>query len=398
MSCFARVLLAPSDPIFGLVSQYQRDPRSSKVDLTAGIYKNELLKTPIMQAVKKIEHYLLAQEDNKEYLPIQGDGGYLSAVANMVFGSDLSRNLSDCMSSFQTIGGTGALRIGGELIKQELGDKIYISDPSWPNHQGVFSRVGLVVTCYPYYNWVTHRFDFVAMEQFLNGLPPKSVVLLHAGCHNPSGQDPSFEQWQMMANLFRERDLIPFFDGAYLGFAGTPDEDAYPIRLFAKMGIDMFVAISFSKNFSLYGERTGALFVLSRDKDLEKNVASQLKTIVRRNYSNPPMHGMKIVKGILQDPILTKEWLSELAAMRQRIASVKQEFILKLSSSLISKDYKYLQEASGMFCFCSLGTKEVERLREEYAIYMTTDSRINLAGLISSNIDYVVNSIVKVVG
>jgi aspartate/tyrosine/aromatic aminotransferase len=398
MSCFARVPLVPSDPIFGLVSQYQRDPRSFKVDLTAGIYKNELLKTPIMQAVKKIEHHLLTQEDNKEYLPIQGDGGYLSAVANMVFGSDLSRDLSDCMSSFQTIGGTGALRIGGELIKQEITDKIYISDPSWPNHQGVFSRVGLVVTCYPYYNWVTHQFDFVAMEQFLNGLPPKSVVLLHAGCHNPSGQDPSFEQWQMMANLFRERDLIPFFDAAYLGFAGTPDEDAYPIRLFAKMGIDMFVAISFSKNFSLYGERAGALFVLSRDKDLEKNVASQLKTIVRRNYSNPPMHGMKIVKGILQDPILTTEWLSELAAMRQRIASMKQEFILKLSSSLISKDYKYLQEARGMFCFCSLDTKEVERLREEYAIYMTTDSRINLAGLISSNIDYVVDSIAKVVG
>ncbi|NDE82760.1 MAG: aminotransferase class I/II-fold pyridoxal phosphate-dependent enzyme [Chlamydiia bacterium] len=220
MSCFARVPLAPSDPIFGLVSQYQRDPRSFKVDLTAGIYKNELLKTPIMQAVKKIEHHLLTQEDNKEYLPIQGDGGYLSAVANMVFGSDLSRDLSDCMSSFQTIGGTGALRIAGELIKQEITDKIYISDPSWPNHQGVFSRVGLVVTCYPYYNWFTHRFDFVAMEQFLNGLPPKSVVLLHAGCHNPSGQDPSSQQWQMMANLFRERDLIPFFDGAYLAYRG----------------------------------------------------------------------------------------------------------------------------------------------------------------------------------
>jgi aromatic-amino-acid transaminase len=398
MSCFARVPLAPSDPIFGLVSQYQRDPRSSKVDLTAGIYKNELLKTPIMQAVKKIEHHLLSQEDNKEYLPIEGDRSYLSLVADMVFGSELSRDFAHSISSFQTIGGTGALRIGAELIKQELGEKIYISDPSWPNHQGVFSRVGLVVACYPYYNWDTHRFDFIEMEKFLKGLPQKSVVLLHAGCHNPSGQDPSLEEWQRMANIFKDRDLIPFFDAAYLGFAGTPEEDAYPIRLFAKMGIEMFVAISFSKTFSLYGERIGALFVVSHSCDVEKNITSQLKTIVRRNYSNPPIHGMRIVQGILQDPVLTKEWLSELAAMRKRIHSMKQEFIIKISARVLSTDYQYLEQARGMFCFCSLDRKEVDHLREEYGIYMTGDSRINLAGLTSSNIDYVVDSIAKVVG
>ncbi len=398
MSCFSGIPPAPSDSIFGLMAQYHQDSRSCKVDLTAGIYKNESLKTPILKVVKQIESHLLTQEGNKEYLPIEGDKRYLELVSEMVFGKTLSSVLSECISGFQTVGGTGALRIAGEFIKHHIGEKVYVSDPSWPNHRGVFSQAGLTVGHYPYYNRNTNGINFTQMEQFLKQIPPKSVVLLHAGCHNPTGKDLSHAEWEMIYHICREGQLIPFFDAAYLGFHGTPEEDAYPIRLFAKKGIEMMVAVSFSKTFSLYGERIGALFVLSASGVMANNITSQIKIIIRRNYSNPPMHGMHIVAGILNDPLLKAGWLGELAQMRERIASMKKQFSLQISSKVVNKDYTYLQDAKGMFCFCSLDPEAVERLKREYAVYMTEDSRVNLAGLIPSNIDYVVDSIAKVIG
>jgi aromatic-amino-acid transaminase len=393
MSFFENVSLAPSDPILGLNAAFIADTRAGKINLTAGVYKTEEGITPIMSAVKKMETILLQDSESKQYLPIDGDKTYLDQVGQLVFGQSFWQKNLTCISSFQSIGGTGALRIAGEFLKKEVGSQIYISEPSWPNHKGVFSQAGLSIETYPYYDMKTNSMEFEKMATCLRTLPAKTVVLFHACCHNPSGLDPTLLQWEMLAEICKERELIPFFDAAYLGLDQGIDADSSALRLFAAKGLEMLVAVSFSKNFSLYGERVGALYIVSSTKEIAEKVTSQVKILIRRNYSNPPIHGAKIVAGILLDPDLRHSWETELSEMRQRILALKMSFCEKLSNEIKTKDFGYLAKTRGMFCFCGLEKPVVERLMTEYGIYMTYDGRINVAGLTVKSIDYVVQSI-----
>ena len=393
MSFFENVSLAPFDPILGLNAAFHADPRPHKINLTAGVYKTEEGKTPIMTSVKIRESILLQDSDSKQYLPIEGDKTYLEQVGLLVFGKIFWQTNGKRVSAFQSIGGTGALRIAGDFLKNEIGSKIYISDPSWPNHKGVFSQAGLDVGTYPYYDMKTNSMQFEKMVDCLTTLPAKSIVLFHACCHNPSGLDPTLQQWELLAEICKERDLIPFFDAAYIGLDLGIESDTAALRLFASKGLEMLVAVSFSKNFSLYGERVGALYIISSSQEIAAKVTSQVKILIRRNYSNPPMHGAQIVSGILLDPELRNSWEGELCQMRERIFHLKKSFCEKLSAEIKTRDFDYLRRTRGMFCFCGLEKPVVERLMKEYGIYMTYDGRINVAGLTEKSIEYVVQSI-----
>lgn len=398
MSFFNDVALAPSDPILGLNAAFYADERQNKINLTAGVYKSDDLKTPLMKCVKDYEKKFAEEGGSKEYLPIEGESHYLQEVGKLVFGKSHWQENSPSISCFQTIGGTGALRIAGEFLLKEIRSSLYLSDPSWPNHKGVFSQVGLDIQEYPYYDRQSNSLQFEAMKAKLALAQPGSVVLFHACCHNPSGLDPSLEEWQELATICKERNLLPFFDAAYLGFDKTVEEDARAIRIFAEKGMEMMVAVSFSKNFSLYGERVGALYVISKIPEIAKRVTSQIKILIRRNYSNPPIHGAKLVGGILSQEGYRKGWEAELAEMRDRVFHLKKAFSERLVAKVKSKDYHYLAKTKGMFCFCGLDQPVVERLIKEKGIYMTYDGRINVAGLTMSSIDYVADAIANLLG
>jgi aromatic-amino-acid transaminase len=398
MSVFDHVQEASIDPILGLNAIFFQDNREFKVNLTAGVYKDEHMKTPVMHAVRKSERNILLEERSKEYLPIEGDLFFLQEVARWLFGNALWQKLLDRTSSFQAIGGTGALKVGADFLKKELHSNVYVSTPTWPNHYGIFSQAGHVVESYPYYDMKTNSLLFSEIIASLKKMPKKSVVLFHASCHNPSGLDLSIAHWEEIASICKDKELVPFFDAAYLGFGGTIDHDAMAIRLFAEKEIEMLIAVSFSKNFSLYGERVGALYILSKNEKTAKNINGQVKILIRRNYSSPPLHSAKIVREILKDDHLKKLWEDELCHMRERINGLKKEFSTKLINQITSKDYQYLLETKGMFCFCGLEKEAVETLMKEHAVYMTYDGRINAAGLSANTIDYVVDAIKKVVG
>lgn len=398
MSFFAQVPKAPLDAILGLTGLFSQDARKHKVNLGAGVYKTEDGKTPILFCVKEAERLLLDQEESKGYLPIEGDPLYLEKTARLVLGSPLYEKLSVNLSLMQTVGGAGALRLGGDFLQKELAcTKCYLSDPTWPNHPALFTQSGLAVHSYPYYNFQKKEVAFEEMLTFLSALSPKSIVLLHAGCHNPSGADLTRAQWKILADLVLEKQLIPFVDAAYLGFDISFEEDAFPIRLFASHSIEFLVSVSFSKNFSLYGERVGLLMVFSQE-NTASNVLSQLRVLARRTYSNPPLHGAKIVAKILQTPSLTVQWQQELSLMKDRIDSLRNLFVEHLSLEKMQTDYSYLASARGLFSFCNLSKHQVDRLIEEYAIYLPSDGRINVAGLSNGNIDYVVNALIAVGG
>ena len=397
MSFFDSIAMEAPDPILGLTGMFKADQRKHKINLTAGVYKTEDLTTPILSSVKKIEESILDAELSKEYLSIEGDLGYLHKVADLIFSKSFYADRKEHISSFQTLGGTGALRLGAEFIKKELSSSIFVSDPSWPNHKGIFSQCGIQVETYPYYDTTFGEMKFEEMIQSLENAPFKSCILFHASCHNPSGKDPSQEQWKALAAVCKKRSLLPFFDAAYLGFGVDFEEDAWPIRHFAELGMEMMIAVSFSKNFSLYGERIGALYIISESAETTKKITSQVKVLIRRNYSNPQLHGMKIVKGILSDPYLYNLWMEELCQMRSRVYSLKEEFSSILCKKVRTKNYEYLKETKGMFCFCGLDKVLVEKLIKEYAIYLTYDGRINIAGLTKSSMEYVADSIAKVI-
>ena len=395
---FSNVPKAPSDPIFGLTASFLKDPREEKVNLSVGIYKTEQGKTPVLSCVKEAEKFFLEQEETKSYLPIEGDPLYLKEIAALIFGRKLYGELSSHMTLVQSLGGAGALRLGGEFIAQELKESsCYIPDPTWPNHEAIFTQSRLSVKKYPYYDFKQKKVDFDAMVQHLSSLPPKSLIVLHASCHNPSGADLSRDQWSELADLCLSKGLIPFFDAAYLGFDVSFEEDAYPLQLFAHKGVEFLASISFSKNFSLYAERIGAFVLFSKGSDSEA-ILSQLKRLVRRNYSNPPLHGAKLIGKILQTPSLKLKWEEELAEMRKRISSSKSLLVSSLANARTQTDYSYLLDKKGLFSFCNLSKLQVERLAKEFGIYMTSDGRINIVGLNNSNIDYVVKSLVAVGG
>jgi len=396
MVFFEQIELAPPDPILGLAVAFNADKRSYKVNLSVGVYKTADLNTPILASVKQAEADLWISEKNKNYLPIDGDKTYLNEVGILIFGKPFWETSSARIAAIQGVGGTGSLRLGMDFLKQEVNDHLYYSKPTWVNHLQMSSKVGMITHAYPYYDVKNHCFEFDKMVAFLEKLTPKSILLLHAVCHNPTGADPTLEQWKLLSDLFLTKQLFPFFDFAYQGFAKGIEEDAAAIRLFAEAGHEMVVANSFSKNFGLYGERAGGLFVVTHSDQTAVHITSQLKVLARTHYSNPPMHGAKIIAHILKDPLLKKQWEEELTVMRQHIIKMKEALTAQLILKSKKRDFSFLKERHGLFCFCGLAKGEVDRLISEYGIYMTEDGRINVVGLNKDNLDYVVNAIIHV--
>jgi aspartate/tyrosine/aromatic aminotransferase len=397
MPFFERVPLASPDPILGLTAAYLADARENKVNLGVGYYRDEMLRTPIMHCVKLAEQVLLESEPSKEYLPIDGHRAFLEKVGELVFGSAFWGKQHVRISGFQTIGGTGALKIGGTFCKEEVDGPIFIPAPTWPNHRGVFTGCHLRVDSYHYYDFKTRTIAFDSWVSFLETLSEGSVLLLHASCHNPTGCDPTFEEWKRLAEVMRRKKLIPFFDFAYQGLGKGVAEDANAVRYFAENGFEMFVAFSSAKNFSLYGERVGALFILTENSKTAEHITSRVKQMIRTNYSNPPKHGAAIVSHILCTPSLKEQWIDELNQMRTRIIHMRKELSQRLIKQSKTIDFRHLKSGFGMFCYLGLEGAQVERLVQEYGIHMPRDGRVNMCGLNQNNIDYVVDSILKVV-
>ncbi len=394
-SFFNGIAEAPSDAIFQLTAAFNADPRLHKVNLSVGLYRDESLQTPILESVKAAEHYLISHEITKEYLPIAGDPLYIEESGRLIFGDKLWTAHRERICGIQTPGGTGGLRIGGELLRQDIGSTIAIPDPTWPNHSAIFKQCGLSVHLYPYYDPQSHSLDLDSIFEMLQNLPPRSAALFHACCHNPTGADPSEKTWNELMQLIQEKEALLFFDFAYQGFGQGLDEDAYAIRLAVQKGLECVVASSYSKNFGLYSERVGTLFAVAENEIAARHVLSKLKVLARTSYSNPPRHGSAIVAHILSTPSLRKQWSKEVDSMRDRLNRLRKTFVLALQSGRKKIDFSYLLDRAGMFCFVGLEKDKVRKLQEEYGIYMTSDGRINLAGLSGQNLPYVVESMLK---
>lgn len=396
MAFFESVQPSSPDLIFGLMEDFKKDPRPHKINLTVGYYRDWNLKTPVLKSVQKVELKLAEQAESKQYLPIEGDQGFIASAGALAFGEKLWNEHAFHIAGFQTVGGTGALRVGADFLKKEVSEKIWISKPTWPNHRSVFLHAGMHVGDYPYYDTNQQNVDFNGMCAHLSSLPEKSVIVLHTCCHNPTGADLSHSQWKELSLLFSENKLIPFFDTAYQGFADDLESDVYPLRLFVEDGHEMVVATSYAKNFSLYSERIGALYIVCKTAKAKENVLSKIRVLIRANYSNPPQHGAKIVDGVLTDKALKSLWESELSEMRERIDSIRTMFAEALIKKCKNRDYSYLLRRKGLFCFTGLHGEQVDRVIDEFAVYMTRDGRINVAGMNKDNLEYVANAISRV--
>ncbi|HBK45208.1 MAG TPA: aromatic amino acid aminotransferase [Xanthomonadaceae bacterium] len=397
MSFFANVEQVPGDPILGLTEAYNADSRPNKVNLGVGIYYDENGRIPLLRAVYQIEQQLALDAKPRGYLPIDGLAAYDSATQQLLFGTDSALLAAGRVATSQTIGGSGALRVGADLLKKLLPTStIAISNPSWENHRAVFSAAGFDVVDYTYFDPATHGLDFDGMLADLNRLEPGTVVLLHACCHNPTGADLSKAQWQTVAALLKERRLFPFVDIAYQGFDKGIAEDAYAVRLLAEAGVDSYVvASSYSKSFSLYGERVGALSVVSATAAETKAVQSQVKRIIRTIYSSPSTHGAQLVAGVLTSPELRQMWEQELTEMRERIHSLRAGLVAKLAEQG-APEFGFIQQQAGMFSYSGLSKAQVDRLREEFAIYAVGTGRICVAALSQNNLDYVAQAVAAV--
>jgi len=390
------VKAAPADSILGLTEAFKNDPNEQKVNLGVGVYKDEDGETPVLNCVKAAEKILLEGEGTKNYLPISGDPVYAAEVQKLLFGQ-----ASEVISSGRAVtahapGGTGALRVGGDLLKKFYPDaRVWISNPTWANHKGVFKTAGFELTEYGYYEPATKAVDFAAMTTSLENIPAGDIVLLHACCHNPSGVDLSAAEWKKVAAIGKEKGWIPFLDFAYQGFGESVEADRCGIEEFAATGVDFIVASSFSKNFGLYNERTGALTVVSPSAADAAAAMSHLKTTIRVIYSNPPAHGGLVVAAILSNPELHKQWLVELAGMRDRIKAMRAALVEGLAARGVAGDYSYITRQRGMFSFSGLSDSIVDWLRVNRSIYVVGGGRINLAGLTRSNIDYVCDAIAE---
>lgn len=396
-SIFANVELAPRDPILGLNEQYNADTRSTKVNLGVGVYYDDEGRIPLLQAVRQAEATRAEQQAPRGYLPIEGIATYDKGAQALLLGKDSELAASGRAVTFQALGGTGALKIGADFLAQiNPQATVYISNPSWENHRALFERAGFKVENYPYYDAATHGLDFDAMLAFFQQLAPNSIVVLHACCHNPTGVDPSLAQWEQIANVIKARNLVPFLDIAYQGFGDGLEEDAQVVRLFAKLDIPMFISSSFSKSFSLYGERVGALTVLSASKDEAERVLSQVKRTIRTNYSNPPTHGGTVVSMVLNSSELFAMWEKELGEMRDRIRLMRAQLVAKLKEHGTTQNFDFVLAQRGMFSYSGLTQAQVERLRNEHGIYAVNSGRICVAALNSRNIDAVAKAITQV--
>ena len=395
---FEKVTAAPADPILGLTDAFRKDPRTDKINLGVGIYKDEAGQTPVLRCVKKAEARLVQEQTTKNYLSIEGIEAYGQVVQQLLFGADSSIIASQRARTAQAPGGTGALRIAGEFIARQLDtNTIWISNPTWANHRAVFTAAGLEVKEYGYYNAETKDLDFDGMLADLAQAKAGDVVRLHGCCHNPTGIDPTAEQWDQLARLAAEKGWLPLFDFAYQGFARGIEEDAYGLRVFAEHNVELMIASSFSKNFGLYNERVGAFTLVAKDADTANTSFSQVKGIIRANYSNPPSHGANVVAIVANDPELYQDWLAELAEMRDRIQEMRTLFVEKLSSRGVNKDFSFIARQNGMFSFSGLNKDQVARLKDEFGIYIVGSGRISVAGITKSNIDALCDGIAAVI-
>lgn len=394
---FESLKVAPPDPILGLGEAFEKDTHRNKINLTVGVYKDEAGVTPIVGAVKKAEAILVEREATKSYLPIQGSAEYGAAVQSLLFGSGHEIISGKRATTAHTPGGTGALRVAADFLNFiKPGGTIWVSQPTWPNHPGVFGAAGLEVKTYPYYDAENKSLAFEAMEHCLSEAAEGDVVLFHACCHNPSGMDPSAEQWGRLAELTQGRKLIPLLDFAYQGLGHGLEEDAAGLRRFCGAGRELMVASSFSKNFGLYRERVGALTIVTASEEAAQATLSQLKRIVRTNYSNPPSHGAAVVTTILGDPALRAEWEAEVQGMCSRIRKMRGLFVETLHELGVPQDYSFLTRQNGMFSFSGLSKEQVHKLRDDYGIYIVDSGRINVAGMSESNMDALCKAIASV--
>jgi aromatic-amino-acid transaminase len=397
-SLLASVPMAPSDPILGVTEAFVADPNPRKVNLGVGVYYDDAGKIPLLECVRHAESERLKTAPDRGYLPIDGLAAYDHAVRELVFGNDSQALRENRIVTVQALGGTGGLRIGADFLRRiSPGAQLWISEPSWENHRQLFEAAGFTVNSYPYYDATTHGLDFVGMQRALGALPAGSIVVLHACCHNPTGVDLGREQWNQVLDIVTSRGLVPFLDLAYQGFADGLEADSYAARLFAGAMTPVLLSSSFSKSFSLYGERVGALSVVSASAEEASRVLSQLKRVVRSNYSNPPTHGGQIVASVLASPQLRNLWDRELGAMRERIKAMRKQLVEKIHARAPGADFSFVLAQRGMFSYSGLSKAQVQRLRAEYSIYAIDTGRICVAALNSKNADYVADAIANVI-
>ena len=401
MSLFSSVEMAPRDPILGLNEQFAADPNPNKVNLGVGVYYDEHGKLPLLKCVAAAEQQMAEAAKPRGYLPIDGIADYDQAVQRLVFGADSAILRSRRVATVQALGGTGGLKVGADLLKQvKPNARVLISAPSWENHRALFTRAGFEVAEYPYYQPALRDaggIDFAGLKAALQSAATGTVVVLHACCHNPTGYDLTPAQWDEVVAVVKARGLVPFLDMAYQGFGTGLAEDGIAVGKFAASGVDLFVATWFSKSFSRYGERVGALSVVCENADEAARVLSQLKIVIRTNYSTPPTHGAQIVATVLSTPVLRAQWEEELAGMRARIKAMRSALVAKLAASGVMQDFSFIARQQGMFSYSGLSAAQMQRLRSEFGVYGVDSGRICVAALNPKNIDAVVAAIAKVV-
>ena len=392
MSRFSHAPVYPPDQIFGLSTAFQLDERPEKIDLSVGVYRNEKLEAEILPVVKIAEERMIGEEKEKSYLRIDGEPTFNDLAKELLF--------ADCIPheniyAAQTVGGTSALHLGGEFLFQLDYSQIALPTPTWANHQGIFLNTDLHIEQFPYYDKTNNELMFDDMLDALKHLAENTAVMLHGSCHNPTGCDPTLEQWKEISEVMKKKKLIPFFDVAYQGLGRSLDEDAEAARFFAKEGHEMLVAFSFSKSFGLYGERTGVFFAVTESEKAAGHIASMTKRHIRSNYSNPPRHGALIVRTILQNEELKKMWIDQLGAMQVRLSEMRNLLADKLTEKL-GTDYSFMKKRYGLFSYTGLREESVKKLIDEHAIYMPNSGRINITGLNQNNIDIVAEAIKEV--
>ena len=396
-SLFGAVDMAPRDPILGVTDAYMADPRPEKVNLGVGVYCDDAGKVPLLACVSRAEQALTAKGAPHTYLPIDGIQAYDRAVRALLLGAESPAIAQGRALTVQALGGTGALKVGADFLKRySPGSAVWISDPSWENHRALYEGAGFAVNAYPYYDATTRGLDFAGMTSALEKLPAGAIVVLHACCHNPTGVDPTPEQWTRILEIVRKRGLVPFLDIAYQGFGDGIDSDGEVVRRFAATPGPLFIASSFSKSFSLYGERIGAVTVVTESADEAARVLSQLKRVVRANYSSPASFGGSIVTTVLESPELRALWEQELQSMRDRIKVMRAQLVALLATRLPGRDFGFVLEQRGMFSYSGLTREQVHRLREEFGVYAVDTGRICVAALNSRNIEYVANALGRV--
>jgi len=398
MNLFSSVQLAPKDPIFGLTEAYVADQNPEKVNLGVGVYYTDEGKVPLLKAVIEAEKEIVAKQSPRSYIAIEGPSPYNMGVQKLLFGEDSPLIKDGRVVTAECLGGTGALRVGGDFVRRiEPNVPAAISNPSWENHRGVFEAAGYEVLEYAYFDSKTRGVEFAGMVKSLESFPKRTLVVLHVCCHNPTGADLTKEQWLKVIEICRERDLIPFLDMAYQGFAQGITEDGLAARLFAESGMSFFVSSSFSKSFSLYGERVGALSIVTQNRDESARVLSQLKRVIRTNYSNPPTHGGAIVAAVLNNPSLRQQWEDELAQMRDRIKTMRHELVVRLAANGAKQDFGFIESQRGMFSYSGLTAEQVARLQKEDSIFALSTGRICVAALNTKNVDRVAKAIARVI-